>query len=328
MNKLKNLYITDNKHGKKKLSFWTSFFMLVSLVGILTFGLSFWFPDEQTPSSKAETQTEDKKTSEEGQQAATSPDEEKPTNNGTNANGTFFSRLFENKDLSSDLTKPGAWRVILTKVPMRLMLAALLAAMLAYRPQKFLITMPRNPYVAQTQILLAVVASALMIIVADSAARAFGIFAAASLVRFRTGIRDPKEVTVMLISLAIGLGTGVGHLALAVIFALFVLLLLWVLEYREPTQIFRTLELKIKTHDVDKTHERLKELFLTHQVIAEVQELKKKDKDDPRGKLVYRVHVHPDLSTDKMSEELFALDRDNVDSIEWQQKKSTSYFYK
>ncbi|MGH9971697.1 MAG: hypothetical protein ACREBG_28420 [Pyrinomonadaceae bacterium] len=43
--------------------------------------------------------------------------------------------------------------------------------------------------------------------------RAFGIFAAVSLVRFRTNIRDPKEITVLLISLAIGLGTGVQALA-------------------------------------------------------------------------------------------------------------------
>jgi hypothetical protein len=326
MDKIKDHSTRDSKRGKGKSSYWTSFFMLGSLAGILTFGISFWFPAGPAVSTKAEAQAAAQATPEAVQQTATSPDGETATKNGNNANGTFFSRLFENKDLSSDLSKPGAWRVILTKVPLRLMLAALLAAMLAYRPQKFLLTMPRNPYVAQTQILLAVVAAALMIIVADSAARAFGIFAAASVVRFRTGIRDPKEVTVMLISLAIGLGTGVGHLALAVIFALFVLLLLWLLEYREPTQIFRALDLKIKTHDLEKTQERLKELFVSHQVTAEVQSLNK-GKHDASGKLVYRVHVHPDLSTSKMSEELFALDRDNLDSIEWRQKKSISYFY-
>jgi hypothetical protein len=59
----------------------------------------------------------------------------------------------------------------------------------------------RNPFVAQTQILMAVVAGAMMMVVGDSAARAFGIFAAASLVRFRTNIRDPKEITVLLICL-------------------------------------------------------------------------------------------------------------------------------
>ena len=328
MNKPKKQASTDARRHKGRLSFWQSFFLLVFVGWALTFGLSLAFPGNPTASLQLQAQAPIQATPEAGQQTATSRDEEMPAKNGNGSSDSFFSRLFENKDLSSDLTKPGAWRVILTKVPLRLMLAALLAAMLAYRPQKFLLTMPRNPYVAQAQILLAVVAAALMIIVADSAARAFGIFAAASLVRFRTGIRDPKEVTVMLISLAIGLGTGVGHLALAVIFALFVLLLLWVLEYREPTQVFRALELRVKTRDVEKTHERLKGLFLAHQVTAEVQALNRKGEEDPRGRIVYRVRIHPDLSTDTMSEILFSIDHSNVNSVEWQQKKSISYFYR
>lgn len=329
MNKPKRQESTDAQSGSRgKPWVWRSFFRLVFLGWVLVFGLSLAFLDDPTAALQHQAQAAAQAVPEGGQQPATNPHEEKPTKNGNGSTDTFFTRLFENRDLSSDLSKPGAWRIILTKVPLRLMLAAMLAAMLAYRPQKFMLTMPRNPYVAQTQILLAVVAAALMIIVADSAARAFGIFAAASLVRFRTGIRDPKEVTVMLVSLAIGLGTGVGHLALAVIFALFVLLLLWVLESREPAQIFRALELKVRTRDIDKTHERLKALFLNHQVTAEVQALNKPDTDDPRGKIIYRVRVHPDLSTDKMSEELFSVDRDNVDSIEWQQKKSISYFYR
>lgn len=301
------------------------------IVGSVTFGLALAFPSDLPASSPVATETADKDAPPRAVSGETAAPAHSDARNGAAngaANDSFFSRLFENKDLSSDLSKPGAWRVILTKVPLRLMLAALLAALLAYRPKRFPLALPRNPYVAQTQILLAVVAAALMIIVADSAARAFGIFAAASLVRFRTGIRDPKEVTVILICLAIGLGTGVGHLALAVIFTLFVLFLLWVLEYREPLQIFRVLELKIRTRDVDRTHERLKGLFVTHQVVAEIQAWNKQDEDEPRGKIVYRVQVHPDLSTDCMSEELFSADPENVDSIEWQQKKSISYFYR
>ena len=105
----------------------------------------------------------------------------------------------------------------LVNVTIRLTLAALLSAMLAFRPRRLSHTVKRNPFVAQTQILMAVVASALMMVVGDSAARAFGIFAAASLVRFRTNIKDPKEITVLLVSLAIGLATGVGRWELGLI---------------------------------------------------------------------------------------------------------------
>ena len=84
-----------------------------------------------------------------------------------------------------------------------------------------------------------------MMIVADNAARAFGIFAAASLVRFRTNIRDPKEITVLLISLAIGLATGVGKTEVAIILALFSLVVISLLEYYEPEQVFRAMELTV-----------------------------------------------------------------------------------
>ena len=81
----------------------------------------------------------------------------------------------------------------MAKIALRLLLAALLGTALAFRPRKRNLVLKPNPYVSQTQILLAIVAAALMIIVGDNAARAFGIFAAVSVVRFRTNIRDPKR---------------------------------------------------------------------------------------------------------------------------------------
>ncbi|HVF46932.1 MAG TPA: hypothetical protein VNA17_05135, partial [Pyrinomonadaceae bacterium] len=98
----------------------------------------------------------------------------------------------------------------------RLLLAVLLSGILAFRPRKNVPLFRRSLFVSQSQILLAVVAAALMMIVGDNAARAFAIFAAASLVRFRTNIRDPKEITVLLISLALGLAAGFGRWDLGV----------------------------------------------------------------------------------------------------------------
>ena len=138
------------------------------------------------------------------------------------------------------------------------LLAALLGAALAFRPRKRILALKRNPYVSQTQILLAIVAAALMIIVGDNAARAFGIFAAVSLVRFRTNIRDPKEITVLLISLALGLASGVGRWDLALVLALFSLIVLWLLEWREPEQVFRSMELKVITKNVVSTQKALR----------------------------------------------------------------------
>src|SRR5262249_44981887 len=82
-----------------------------------------------------------------------------------------------------------SWEATSPRIALRFSLAAFLAGLLAFRPRRGVSIARRNPYVAQTQILMAVVAGGMMMVVGDSAARAFGIFAAASLVRFRTNIR-------------------------------------------------------------------------------------------------------------------------------------------
>ena len=241
---------------------------------------------------------------------------------------SIFSQVFG----SERPTQPGAEQqegrlVHAGRVIIRLLLASLLAAMLAFRPHKYNPSLHRNPYVAQTQILLAVVASALMMIVADNAARAFGIFAAASLVRFRTNIRDPKEITVLLISLAIGLATGVGRWELAVILSVFVLATLWILEYYESRQMVRSMQLKVKTHNVAATDASLREIFERHHLNAEVRQLDREDDDEPLGRIVYYVAVSPHVSTDQLSEEIFSADPHGIDTVEWHQKKSPSYSY-
>ena len=220
-----------------------------------------------------------------------------------------------------------SWGEVFGKLTLRLLLASLLGAALAFRPRRRILAIKRNPYVSQTQILLAVVASALMIVVGDNAARAFGIFAAVSLVRFRTNIRDPKEITVLLISLALGLATGVGRWDLALILTAFSLLLLWILEYREPELVFRSMELRIKTTDVAATHQTLREVFERHGFDAELRALGKEGQGENEGNIIYSVDTSPATTTDELSAEILGKSTQHIVSIEWEQKKSYSYLY-
>ena len=238
----------------------------------------------------------------------------------------IFGEVFNTPDQSPATGRALTWAETLAQLSLRLILAGILGAVLAYRPRRRVLGLKQNPYVAQTQILLAVVASALMIIVGDNAARAFGIFAAVSVVRFRTNIRDPKEITVLLISLAIGLGTGVGRWDLALILTLFSVLLLWVLEYREREQVFRSMELTIQSRNVTQTQTALQEVLQSHGFDSELRALTQSEKE-PLGTIAYSVDISPEVKTDQISEELLARDAANIESIEWDQKKSFSYLY-
>ena len=240
----------------------------------------------------------------------------------------LFGQLFGPDATGLSPATLSTWEAMSARIALRFSLAAFLAALLAFRPRRGLSVVRRNPYVAQTQILMAVVAGAMMMVVGDSAARAFGIFAAASLVRFRTNIRDPKETTVLLVCLGVGLAAGVGRWDMAVILTLFVLLTLAVLESFERFQVFRSMEISVQTRNVDQADRFLKGLFERHGFDYELRHLDREDADEPMGKIVYLVNLDPVVSTSKLSEEILDSDRENIDSVEWDQKESKTYINK
>lgn len=238
----------------------------------------------------------------------------------------FIDRMF-GINTSGAHVAGDTWAETMGRIMLRFLLAALLGAALAFRPRKKVLALKRNPYVAQTQILLAIVAAALMIVVGDNAARAFGIFAAVSLVRFRTNIRDPKEITVLLISLALGLASGVGRWDLALVLTFFSLVVLWLLEWREPELVFRSMELKVTTKNVVSTQKALRQVFKQHGFDKELRAVDREASEESPGSIVYSVDVSPTISTDELSADILALDGQNVEGIEWDQKKSYSYMY-
>ena len=240
----------------------------------------------------------------------------------------LFGQLFGPDATAHSPESLSSWEAMSARIALRFSLAAFLAALLAFRPRRGVSAARRNPFVAQTQILMAVVAGAMMMVVGDSAARAFGIFAAASLVRFRTNIRDPKETTVLLVCLGVGLAAGVGRWDMAVILTVFVLLTLAVLESFERFQVFRSMEISVQTRAVDQADKILKGLFERHGFDYELRHLDREDAEEPMGKLVYLVNLDPNISTSKLSAEILDSDRENIDSVEWDQKESKTYIYK
>lgn len=259
--------------------------------------------------------------------AASASPAERPAATPARSDGSFIDEVFGVPRSEAHVVRGESWAEVVLSITLRLLLAALLGAALAYRPRKRLSILKRNPYVEQTQILLAIVAAALMIIVGDNAARAFGIFAAVSVVRFRTNIRDPKEITVLLISLAVGLAAGFGRWDLALILTIFALVVLWFLETREASQVTRTMDLKVTSKNVTVTQHVLREIFDRHAFESELRGISRENSDEPLGSLVYAVDISPVVTTDSLSDEILAADSANVDSIEWEQKKSFSYIY-
>jgi uncharacterized membrane protein YhiD involved in acid resistance len=143
----------------------------------------------------------------------------------------------------SSVTSLPASRLIIALV----VAAAMGAALGLIRPVRKEIV-PRSAHVVHAQILLAIVGAMIMVVVAESLARAFAIVGAAGLVRYRARIKDPKDAGVLLVSLAVGLAAGAGLILFAVIGTAFVIGVLWLLESLEPPSRSR-LMLRIATQD-------------------------------------------------------------------------------
>ena len=312
---------------------WTTTLVVALLAGLFGFGLMAYFArrqaDEPSPQQQRQSaqQTSPQTNTPSQTNAAQATQPPADTEDDSVLGHIFGSEPSPSTAASSPSTPPESRTTVVLRVLMRLLLAALLVTILTRRPRSSTTPHQLTPaYVAQTQILLAVVASALMMIVGDSAARAFGIFAAASLVRFRTNIRDPKEITILLVSLAIGLGTGVGRWDLAVVLTAFILPLLWFIERNETDQVQRAMELTVATEHTDETQLVLREVFKRHNFTAEVRGFTRAEQGSTGGSLVYHVNMNLSISTDRLSEEILAADQNRITSIEWEQQKS-NYLY-
>jgi hypothetical protein len=81
----------------------------------------------------------------------------------------------------------------------------------------------------QSLFILAVCTTLIMVVIGSNIARAFSLVGALSIVRFRTAIKDPRDVGFVFAALAIGMACGTGFYAAAVVFTAFLSVLLLVL---------------------------------------------------------------------------------------------------
>jgi uncharacterized membrane protein YhiD involved in acid resistance len=134
---------------------------------------------------------------------------------------------------------------------------------------------------------------------------------AASLVRYRAKIDDPKDAGIMLSALGIGLASGVGLYLLAIFATFFVALVVGLLESFEP-EGYKLFDLKIKAKDAPAIRPAV-QLILRRSKIR--YELRSAADDE----IVYETKVPAHRKTDRITEAIHAIDAAN--EVEWEEKK-------
>lgn len=167
---------------------------------------------------------------------------------------------------------------------------------------------------AQAQVLLCIAGALTMMVVGDSLPRAFAIAGAASIIRFRTPIDDPRDVTILFLLMGLGMATGLGAAAVALVGTIFVCVCLAILGYGTPVQR-RALSVHVVAAGPEFPTELVTAAFENHGVSVEPIEV---SRDSHNAAVRYRAVLAPSTSLDDISAQLLTA---RVKSVMWQAPK-------
>ena len=116
---------------------------------------------------------------------------------------------------------------------LRLSVAAIGGVIIAYHPRR----RPRfldeeRQQTARTQVLMAVAAAVMVLVIGESTARAFGLLGLGSAIRFRTNVHSSVDAAVLFLLMGIGMAAGLGEIRLAIVVTVFTFVALYLLEGR------------------------------------------------------------------------------------------------
>ena len=175
---------------------------------------------------------------------------------------------------------------------------------------------PLGRSMRHAQILLCISGAMMMIIIAGSLARAFGIAGAASIIRFRTPVEDPKDVTIIFLLMALGMACGLGAFAVAGLSTAFLCLFLLFLDRRAEHRA-RTLTIEIEAEGRDFPTDHVQSVFARNRVVFEPREVSQAKETI----ITYHASVDPNLSLEDLSTQLMAGGAAGVKSVSWEVPK-------
>lgn len=108
---------------------------------------------------------------------------------------------------------PMGWREVL----MYMLAAFVLSQMLAWVYKWTYRGLSYSRGTVHALILMSLIVTAVMLAVGNNVARAFGLFGALALIRFRTPVKDARDTVFLFMSVAIGISLGTRNVMLAVV---------------------------------------------------------------------------------------------------------------
>ncbi|MGL4336638.1 MAG: DUF4956 domain-containing protein [Turicibacter sp.] len=103
-----------------------------------------------------------------------------------------------------------------------------------------------SPSFSITLIMLPVIIAIIILLVGNNVARAFSLAGAFSIIRFRSAPGEPKDITFIFFTLAVGLTCGMGYILYGVIFTVILCAVMFILDVMNYAKSkTKTMQLKI-----------------------------------------------------------------------------------
>lgn len=173
----------------------------------------------------------------------------------------------------------------------------------------------RGRSMEQAQILLCVSGAMMMIIIGNSLARAFGIAGAASIIRFKTPVDDPKDVTILFLLMGLGMSLGLGAFAVAGLGTAFLSITLIALDHF-AAQKARTMSVEIQASGREFPTTHVEGVFARNQVVFEPREISQSDDVSVK----YHTWLDARTSLEDLSSQLM-IEGAGVQSVAWEHPK-------
>jgi uncharacterized membrane protein YhiD involved in acid resistance len=203
----------------------------------------------------------------------------------------------------------------------KLVVAAIIGLLVTAVHRRYPSDKPLTRSLAQAQILLCVAGSLMMIIIGGSLAIAFGVVGAASIIRFRTPVEDPKDTTILFLLLGLGMACGIGTFAVAglgTMFLCLVLALLGSMAERKP----RLLTLEMVSEGAEFPTDYVHRLLSAYQIEFEPREV---EKQENQSTVKYEVTLlDPDTPLRKLSDQLMDEKAAALKAVTWKIPKNVS----
>ena len=195
---------------------------------------------------------------------------------------------------------------------LKLATATILALVVTAVHKRYHRDKPLSRSLEQAQVLLGVAGAMIVIIIGDSVARAFGVLGAASIIRFRTPVEDPKDTIVLFLLLALGMACGLGAFGTAAIAALFICGVIVVLD-QIGEQKPRSMMLELVAAGREFPTQHVQNVFAAYGMTFEPREVSQGD----QASIKYHVVLAPNTSLEYLSDQLMSGGYSGIKSVTW-----------